>query len=230
MAEVLITLGIIGVVAALTLPTLIANYRNQVYVTQLQKTVSILEQGFKKALADDEVDDLNDTEMFSYLNKVYDTNCANLSNFDDEKGQGVINYLKKYFNIVDYSSDGHFSAKDLAPGNVMNLNAPVGKLTFADGSQMLINYFRSCGGSNNSFFFIDVNAEKAPNVLGKDIYFFYLERDGSLSPYSSKKYGYWKNNSEKCGEFGKKISKTDNVVGDGCSARIIENGWKIDYL
>lgn len=30
LAEVLVTLGIIGVVAALTMPTLIANYRKQV--------------------------------------------------------------------------------------------------------------------------------------------------------------------------------------------------------
>ncbi len=37
LAEVLITLGIIGVVAAMTLPNLIANYRSKVAVTQLKK-------------------------------------------------------------------------------------------------------------------------------------------------------------------------------------------------
>ena len=37
LAEVLITLGIIGVVAALTIPNLIAGYEKQVTISKLQK-------------------------------------------------------------------------------------------------------------------------------------------------------------------------------------------------
>ncbi len=51
MAEVLITLGIIGVVAALTLPTLIANYQKQVWVNQLKKTYATLNEGVKQIVA-----------------------------------------------------------------------------------------------------------------------------------------------------------------------------------
>ena len=40
LAEVLITLGVIGVVAALTLPTLIKNHEKHVIETQLKKTYS----------------------------------------------------------------------------------------------------------------------------------------------------------------------------------------------
>ena len=42
LAEVLVTLGIIGVVSALTIPTLVKNHQRQVYVTQLQKVVNEL--------------------------------------------------------------------------------------------------------------------------------------------------------------------------------------------
>ena len=63
LAEVLITLGIIGVVAAMTMPSLIANYQKKVWVNQLKKSVSVLEQGFQKMLADDGVDDLRDTAV-----------------------------------------------------------------------------------------------------------------------------------------------------------------------
>ena len=42
LTEVLITLGIIGVVAALTLPTLISNHKKQTYVNQLKKAVNTL--------------------------------------------------------------------------------------------------------------------------------------------------------------------------------------------
>ena len=44
LAEVLITLGIIGIVVALTLPTLIQNHRNQVVETRLKKFYSTINQ------------------------------------------------------------------------------------------------------------------------------------------------------------------------------------------
>ena len=52
LAEVLITLGIIGVVAALTLPSVIQNYKKQVTVTQLKKAYSVLGQVVQKSIAD----------------------------------------------------------------------------------------------------------------------------------------------------------------------------------
>lgn len=42
--EVLITLGIIGIVAAITLPTLISNYRKKVYSSNLKEFYSIMSQ------------------------------------------------------------------------------------------------------------------------------------------------------------------------------------------
>ena len=44
LAEVLITLGIIGVVAALTMPALIGNYQKKEITTRLKKTYSIVQQ------------------------------------------------------------------------------------------------------------------------------------------------------------------------------------------
>ena len=50
LAEVLITLGIIGIVAALTLPTLISRYQEKVFITRLEKTYSILVSAYKLAV------------------------------------------------------------------------------------------------------------------------------------------------------------------------------------
>lgn len=52
LAEVLITLGIIGVVAALTMPQLITNYKERQRVTQLKKAYSVLQQAFTMAVKD----------------------------------------------------------------------------------------------------------------------------------------------------------------------------------
>ena len=44
LAEVLVTLGIIGVVSAMTVPTLMQNYQRKSYVTQLHKVYNEIQQ------------------------------------------------------------------------------------------------------------------------------------------------------------------------------------------
>ena len=52
LAEVLITLGIIGIVAALTMPALIANYREKAFVTSAKRGYSVLTNAMNKWNAD----------------------------------------------------------------------------------------------------------------------------------------------------------------------------------
>ncbi len=52
LAEVLITLGIIGVVAAMTLPTLVQKHQKKVIATRLKQTYSQLYQALNMAQAD----------------------------------------------------------------------------------------------------------------------------------------------------------------------------------
>lgn len=52
MAEVLITLGIIGVVAAMTIPVLVQNHRNSVIETSLQKFYSTINQAILRSEVD----------------------------------------------------------------------------------------------------------------------------------------------------------------------------------
>ena len=106
LAEVLITLGIIGVVAAMTLPTLVANYKKQVYVTQLKKSVSTWEQGFQKMLADDGVDSLQDTEVFK---KVSGTVCD--LNTTPTTCQAFYDALRKYIKVINIPTAGQENYK-----------------------------------------------------------------------------------------------------------------------
>ena len=53
LAEVLITLGIIGIVAAMTIPTLIAEQQKKQTVAKLQRALGIMNQAYR--LAYDEV-------------------------------------------------------------------------------------------------------------------------------------------------------------------------------
>ena len=86
LAEVLITLGIIGVVAAMTMPTLIANYQKQVATTRLKKFYTTYSQAYNQSKnynydidgADILKNGLNSTQMMDW----YDT------------------YLRPYFKTV----------------------------------------------------------------------------------------------------------------------------------
>ena len=52
LAEVLITLGIIGVVAAMTMPTLIMQHQKKVFVTRVKQTYSIVSNALLSSVAD----------------------------------------------------------------------------------------------------------------------------------------------------------------------------------
>ena len=71
LAEVLITLGIIGVVVALTLPTLLASYRKNVVETRLESTYSIIYNALKFAENDYEDSSLWDVTSSDDFIKKY---------------------------------------------------------------------------------------------------------------------------------------------------------------
>lgn len=52
LAEVLITLGIIGIVAAMTLPTVLSKYREQVVLTKLKRVYSVMNQAITSSMVD----------------------------------------------------------------------------------------------------------------------------------------------------------------------------------
>ena len=80
----MITLGIIGVVAALTLPTLISNYKKQTYVTGLQKAYSVLNNMTKDAMAKDDVTNFLDTQLMQAWSEARGVSCSKCENFETE--------------------------------------------------------------------------------------------------------------------------------------------------
>lgn len=65
LAEVLVTLSIIGVVAALTLPALRNDAERMQWEQGLKITVANLNEGFARMLAVNETDSLADTKLFN---------------------------------------------------------------------------------------------------------------------------------------------------------------------
>ena len=274
LAEVLITLGIIGIVAAMTMPALIANYQKKVLVTKLKKSVSMFEQGFQRMKADDVVDSLLDTSLW---NSIPDSNYCSLNNTEatNQKCMPFFNDFLKYFpgsELIKLNKNNNLSYCDLSKKSCSTqTSAGTYMVRFADGTLLLRVAFdtRGYNGSKdkeeryikkikeqggNMFcrtadsFMIDVNGPSKPNTVGRDLFRFALSCDGKLYPYAGKDWSlwwapyyndilknsnYWRNDSSACGTPGQPINKNaypvGTSVGYGCAARIIENGWEMDY-
>ena len=87
LAEVLITLGIIGIVAAMTLPAMIMNHRKQVTVNKVKKFYTVMSQATNSAIA--EYGSMEDWQGFTTTR-----NGEEMQNWFDT-------YLKPYLKVID---------------------------------------------------------------------------------------------------------------------------------
>ena len=104
LAEVLITLGIIGVVAALTIPTLIANHRKQEVATKLEKVYSVMNQAIR----------MSEAEYGDVAGWTLDCGISGAATCTrDEAKEWFNNYIGKHIQILkiddDESNSTHFS-------------------------------------------------------------------------------------------------------------------------
>ena len=209
LAEVLITLGIIGVVAAMTLPTVMQNYRNHVVETRLAKFYTIINQAIRLAEAD-------------YGDKSYwfEENAGNSTASGDvnEKYEWFKKYFYPYMKIIKYKQ-------------LKGATSGVYVYYLPDGSA-----FASVNGGqvNRDWLFWPGNPDKCPYDDSSTgvcrFWFFYSpgnEYEGT-SFYKNKGVEPWRTTAnpddflENC--------KTSTHRYD-CTALIHANGWKIpkDY-
>ena len=93
LAEVLITLGIIGVVAALTMPTLIQNYKKNVLSTRISKFASTYQQAVKMVEAEH-----GDFSQWQYDN----IDNTNFNSTGKEYLKHYNKYMNKYLKTVSH--------------------------------------------------------------------------------------------------------------------------------
>lgn len=254
LAEVLITLIVIGVVAAITVPVLMNNYRKEQYVTGFKKSYSSLQNGFKTYIAVEGVSSVVDTTLWRAIAKVYAGNM-------DLKT--VNNELSKIFSIADqrlifFEEDVDkvlVKYKWLSPDPAEQIFGGL-TLVLADGSivyfmpyiqnevlptileQMKARKLKHT--TNYAEIYVDVNGVNKPNIVGRDLFGFILSEDGTLLPRGSKSFCYFVSYPfQRCDEgtptWLLKDSSDNSCYTDewsdgrGCAARIIDEGWKMNY-
>lgn len=164
LAEVLITLGIIGIVAALTIPLLIQHQQEVATVSQLKKTYSMLLQSMLLAVKDNgTVDQWGATTDDGVGSKIMLDTLANYLRVTKNCG-----YLGGCFsNTVSYRTLSGGSPQV----NYQNLNgANSATLQLSDGSLVMLDY----ATSSTANIVVDVNGNKRPNQYGVDAFVFTL--------------------------------------------------------
>ena len=171
LTEVLISLTIIGVVAAITLPSLVNSYHDKMYRSALKKEFSVISNAFNLA----KKYEYNDYEEWSHkdgnVNSIYENYL----------------YIKKYLYVLRDCKDkaGCWSqdlTKDPRGRTVSNatekgIGNSLVTFTLNDGTNVCLDYYNqadiktSFGVDKNLLenplaIWVDVNGDKRPNRLG----------------------------------------------------------------
>lgn len=166
LAEVLITLGIIGIVAAITIPQLVNNYKAKRLRTQFLKSYSTIQQAFKEMEADDVSTDPTTYNTLEYYKTFMNYLQAPMDCRDN-----------KYLPCV-YTRDS--SSKDYKPYKTYDgkTNASMillfddGQIALQDGTLLL---FENYAPRMRVFVSVDLNGyNNKPNRWGYDLFTFQL--------------------------------------------------------
>lgn len=246
LAEVLIVLGIIGIVAEMTIPNLIQDSQKQVYATSLKKAYTNFNQVLLQISADKGCS--------------YDLKCTGLfaTNTDSKSlGDELVRYFKVIKNCGIATGQGCFAANTnanydgssttnyqwdnddtrykfittdgmaFAVKNYANGNAADCGNAWSPATGGLGYMSQTCG-----IIIVDVNGSKGPNNRGRDTFIFFITNgkgailypQGGIDDNFSGTYYWWNdNNDNKCSSSG------TSKYGVYCPGRVMENGWVMDY-
>jgi len=170
LAEVLLTLAIIGVVAALTIPSVIISTTQSQYVVSLKKAFNTL-----KAVEREAKQEHGEMQYWGWQNSLDDFNT----------------YFKPYFDVLKDcgtdTDDGCFakSYKQVGGGASTFMATPsdYAKIITPDG--MAYAFQAANVGIVRGYFYVDVNSKKLPNVFGRDVFAFLVTNVVGIKPAGS---------------------------------------------
>lgn len=203
LAEVLITLAIIGVVAAMTLPTLIQNKQDKELIVRTKKLYSDLSNAL--VLAQKDLDVIGDNSvLFNTTDSSYEVakklgsylNAVKVCNNKNDNGCAQYYYEVKYATLrLDANNQGIVENNRsplivLSNGAIVRVaNAQRPNCTRVETSTKKDEYGRPLknpDGSNQTYnwtahscgyFYVDVNGSRTPNQYGRDVYQFFIYRE-----------------------------------------------------
>lgn len=169
LTELLIALGVIGAIAAISIPSLMTTINNKLTTTQMKNITTTIQQLIAdqmvahktKTLAD--TDFKSDTAIYSDLSTIAACN-ANRKCFADQ-------YTTIYAPTTKATETFPFT-----PSNGMLLKN--GATIF----YQLINYptYKGTEDETIGIFYVDINGPDRPNIIGRDLFSFFVTKAGKI--------------------------------------------------
>ncbi len=230
LAEVLITLGIIGIVASMTMPSIITNYQKKVTIAQLKKAYSVVSQALVSSQAE------NGT--------IEEWNLSNIAQMNPEDPNGsyketltavLDRYFLPYLDIVEDCGLYCAQQKNIKRYELNRINEVSWSdkfhyvITLKDGS-IIAFMMDSSGAGVYQYIYInvDINGNSKPNVYGRDIFTFMLT--SATKKLNMAGDGYSRETLMSSSRRGCNKNSTSDA-GFYCGALIQYDGWEIknDY-
>jgi len=224
LAEVLITLGIIGVIAAITMPTLINNSNKAVAVTALKRAYAILSQAQEMIAADSgdfqsALSGVQTSEDFGnvFISKMkVSKNCK----MPDTHGECFPNDLRPLNNTGNFTMNDFLSIPSLGI-----VDSKSNDVITTDGiSYAFALIDPNCKGHDEELGYIlcgaalvDVNGiKKNPSIVGREIFAFVMTKDKVLPAGT----GFTQD------DLNAACNPNDLTNGDGfnCAAKVLSDG------
>ena len=216
LAEILITLAIAGVVAALAIPSLVTKASRQAEASRLSSIITDLENAFGNVMTDADTDDIFEDGVLT---------SGNLRKYLNYKrsGSDLPSMGYAYYNPIDKiggwksNADKHDTCSTMT-AYTLNNNAVV----------CLCDDISTCSGGDicttekrGKRVIIDTNGAGSNNRSGRDVFDFALGTSGKLYPRGSQNYQYLMHSSEAAPDCSSE--------GKGCAYKLEKNNYKVDY-
>lgn len=221
LAEVLVTLGVIGVVSAMTVPTLMQNYQKKSYVVQLHKVYNEIQQA-----------------LMQYQTE---RNAINLTEAGLISKSSVEDLFNSYFKVVRFckgNSDDCFASsyKYINGNSVSTADVWTGSCaTLTSGASLCMDY-PTLYNKTYGRVFIDVNAKKGPNILGRDAFYLAVFPDGVLDVIGANincrlngQCGSYKSLKEVRGTVDDCKAGRQETTRGSCFGQILNDNWEMNY-
>ena len=168
LTELLIALGIIGTIAALCIPSLMTTINNKSLAIQLQNNVAAIQQ----AIANQKI--IKNTKDMSETAFANETDFYAL--FQSSKGETCsASSTTKCWGDSYRVIGGGAPSYDLVPeGNAIRLKNGA-TIAYKTGNDDAYGNKQLCE------IFIDVNGADEPNIVGRDLFAFFISKNGTIS-------------------------------------------------
>ena len=213
MAEVLITLGILGVVIAMTLPSIIGKYQKIVATTQLKKIYNVFSNAYLMS-----VEENGESKGWVYP-MAQDDFKIGMENFYNM-------YFAPYLNFHKTTISKSYKIKNFNGDDAQFYRYAQMRLESPDGMCMFM-------WSNSQYFVftVDLNCEKSPNTVGRDVFdVFELSEQKGLAVFRLKQLTNGTYSREDYIEYCKNFTYRSGVPGY-CFTLFVYDGmeFKKDY-